>query len=130
MLDCLLWADCSNKVSDLGCRPVNHSLRIKKKASHAPSFVSSCATTKAQLRSPCQTPHPVEILTNVCSQLKKKKKNKKKKRKNQRQNNGLNMMLLSSKVSIYVDISYREKMVTWKSLNRSLMLVSLIICEA
>lgn len=34
---------------------------------------------------------------------------KKAKRKNQRQNNGLNMMLLSSKICIYVDIPYGEK---------------------
>lgn len=100
MLDFLLWADCSNKVESLGSKPENHSVRIKKEASHALFFVSSCATTKSQLQSLCQTPHPVEILTNVCSQLKKKKQ----KRKNLRQNNGLNMMLLSSKVCIYIEI--------------------------
>lgn len=74
MLDVVLWADCPNKVESLGSKPENHSLRIKKEASHAPLFVSSCATTKSQLHSPCQTPHPVELLANVCSQFKKKKR--------------------------------------------------------
>lgn len=108
MLDFLLCADCSNKVSDLG----SHSLTC-------PPFVSFCATTKSQLCSLCQIPHPVEILRNICSQFKKKKMEKK---KNQRQNNGLNMMFLSSKICPYDDISYGEKMVTWKSLNGSLTL--------
>lgn len=67
-LDFPLWADCSNTVENLGCVPEDRSPRGTEEASW--SLLSSfCATSKTQLCGRCQTPHPVEIFTNACTQL-------------------------------------------------------------